>query len=135
MKRWTLLYDADCGFCTWTVAVILRWDRDDRIVPKAIQDADEELSDLDPVTRLASMHLISPAGERTSAGPALVPLLELLPGGTLPARLLARLPRLTSRGYDLVADHRTQISKAVPAKAKRRASARVHSAEADRVRP
>jgi hypothetical protein len=26
-QRGLLLYDADCGFCTWLVSVVLQWDR------------------------------------------------------------------------------------------------------------
>jgi predicted DCC family thiol-disulfide oxidoreductase YuxK len=25
--RWIVLYDADCGFCNWLLAWLLRWDR------------------------------------------------------------------------------------------------------------
>ena len=106
---------------------VLAWDRHDRVVPLAIQDARGQalLSDLSPEERLASVHLVSPDGERLSAGAVAAPLLRLLPGGSIPASGIARLPRLTSRVYDWVANHRTQLSKAVPAAMKRRASARV----------
>lgn len=132
--RWTLLYDADCGFCKWIASGVLVWDRHKRIVPRAIQSAQAQalLSELSPEARLASWHLISPDGERISAGSALAPLLRLLPAGTIPAHGIARLPRLTSRAYDWVANHRTQLSKAVPAGMKRRASERVNRAEVER---
>jgi len=133
-ERWTLLYDADCGFCKWIASGVLAWDRRNRLVPLAIQGTQAQalLSDLSPEARLASWHLISPDGERTSAGSAVAPLLRLLPGGTIPALGIARLPRLTSRAYDWVADHRSQLSRAVPAGMKRRASARVNRAEVER---
>jgi predicted DCC family thiol-disulfide oxidoreductase YuxK len=129
--RWTLLYDADCGFCKWIVAGVLAWDRHNRLVPRAIQSAQAQalLSDLSPDERLASVHLISPDRERLSAGSVLAPLLRLLPGGTIPALGMARLPRLTSRAYDWVANHRSQLSRAVPTTMKRRANARVRRAE------
>ncbi len=131
-ERWTLLYDADCGFCKAIVSGVLAWDRHNRIVPRAIQGAEAEklLSNLSPEQRLASVHLISPDGERLSAGSVPAPLLRLLPGGAVPALGFARSPRLTSRAYDWVADHRSQISRAVPATIKRRASASVSRAEA-----
>lgn len=134
MARWTLLYDTDCGVCTWIMAGVLALDRQDRIAPRAIQSerGADLLSDLDPEERLASVHLVSPGGDRHSAGAALAPLLKLLPGGGLPARALSRVPRLTARSYDWVADHRTGLSRAVPAAAKRRARARVQRAEAER---
>jgi predicted DCC family thiol-disulfide oxidoreductase YuxK len=133
-KGWTLLYDADCGFCRWIVSGVLAWDRHNQIVPRAIQSAQAQalLSDLSPKERLASVHLMSPEGERLSAGSALAPLLRLLPGGAIPALGIARLPRLTSRAYDWVADHRSQLSRVVPAALKRRASARVSRAEVER---
>ena len=110
---------------------LLAWDRHDRLVPCAIQSAPAQalLSDLSPAERLASVHLISPDGERLSAGSVPAPLLRLLPGGTIPALAIARAPRLTSRAYDWVANHRTQLSSAVPATMKRRASARLLSLE------
>jgi predicted DCC family thiol-disulfide oxidoreductase YuxK len=113
--RWTLLYDADCGFCRRTLAALLRWDREDRLRPIALQDAetDELLRDLAPEERMASWHLISPAGERRSGGAALPPLLRLLPAGGVPAAVFARFPRLTDRGYRWVAEHRSQLSRLV----------------------
>jgi predicted DCC family thiol-disulfide oxidoreductase YuxK len=129
--RWTLLYDADCGFCKCVVAGVLVWDRHGRVLPRAIQSAEAEtlLSELSAEERLASVHLVPPDGERVSAGAALPPLLRLLPGGTIPARALDRLPRLTSRAYDWAANHRSQLSKLVPSGMKRRASTRVQRAE------
>jgi predicted DCC family thiol-disulfide oxidoreductase YuxK len=133
-ERWTLLYDADCGFCKWIVSGVLAWDRRKRLLPRAIQSAQGQalLSDLGPEQRLASAHLISPDGERLSAGAALAPVLRLLPGGSIPALAMARLPRLASRAYDWVADHRSQISRAVPTTLKRRAGARVKRVEVER---
>lgn len=130
-ERWTLLYDGDCGFCKWTLSGVLAWDRQGRIVPLAIQSTHAQalLRDLSPEERLASVHLISPDSERLSAGAVPAPLLRLLPGGSIPALLIARLPRLTSRAYAWVAAHRSQLSRAVPATMKRRASARVNRVE------
>lgn len=55
---------------------------------------------------MASWHLVSPRGERWSAGAAAPPLLRLLPGGGPPARLLAASHALTERAYAFVARHR-----------------------------
>jgi predicted DCC family thiol-disulfide oxidoreductase YuxK len=133
-ERWTLLYDADCGFCKLIVSGVLACDRYNRLVPRALQSAQAHalLSDLSPEDRLASVRLISPDGERFSAGSVSAPLLRLLPAGTIPARGIARLPRLTSRVYDWVANHRSQLSRAVPTTVKRRASAQVNRAEVER---
>jgi predicted DCC family thiol-disulfide oxidoreductase YuxK len=110
---WELLYDADCGVCRRLLAWVLRWDRDGRLEPVALQsrEAAALLADLTPEQRLDSWHLISPSGERFSAGAAFPPLLRLLPGGRLPAAATARFPGLAERGYRLVADHRSTLSK------------------------
>jgi predicted DCC family thiol-disulfide oxidoreductase YuxK len=128
-----VLYDADCGFCKWLLSAVLRWDRTARLQPIALQrsEAHDLLRDLTPTERMASWHLISPTGERYSGGAAVPPLLRVLPGGRLPAAAFARVPGLTERGYRWVAEHRTQLSKWVPRRAKQRASQRVHEREWD----
>jgi predicted DCC family thiol-disulfide oxidoreductase YuxK len=128
---WLVLYDGDCGFCKWLLALLLRRDRAARLRPVALQSpaAENLLSDLDAEQRLASWHLISPAGERRSGGAALPTLLELLPGGRPLAAPLTRFPRLTDRGYRWVAGNRVLLSKPVPARSKRRASAEVRRRE------
>jgi predicted DCC family thiol-disulfide oxidoreductase YuxK len=127
--RWTVLYDADCGLCTWLLALLLRRDRDLRVRPLALHDgrARELLADLSPEQQLESWHLISPAGERLSAGAAAPALLVLLPHGRVPAGLLARFPAPTEVGYRWVAKHRSGLSRLVPEVAKRRARELVRS--------
>ncbi|HET9198387.1 MAG TPA: DCC1-like thiol-disulfide oxidoreductase family protein [Solirubrobacterales bacterium] len=129
--RWTVLYDGDCGLCKWLLAGLLRRDRARRLRPVSLQRSEAEalLADLDPAERMASWHLIDPAGDRVSAGPALPALLRLLPRGRLPASVLDRFPRFTSAGYRWVAEHRTGLSRFVPQRLKRRASARVRERE------
>src|SRR5712672_1353059 len=97
--RWVVLYDADCGFCRWSLGRLLALDRRRRLRPVALgtEQADALLAGLDPQRRAASWHLVSPDGRRWSAGAAAAPLLRLLPGGRLPARVLAAAPRLTER--------------------------------------
>jgi len=99
--------------------------------PVALQgpEANRLLVDLTPAERLRSWHLISPTGARISGGAALPRLLELLPGGRVPAAVFARLPRLTHGGYRWVAEHRSQLSKGIPAAIKRRAGERVRERE------
>lgn len=131
MRRWVVLYDAHCGLCKWLLALLLRWDRAERLRPLALQrpEAEELLADLEPERRAASWHLISPDGVRASAGEAAAPLLSLLPGGRLPAALLASRPRQTEWGYAWVAAHRSALSKLLPARAKLRASERIRARE------
>jgi predicted DCC family thiol-disulfide oxidoreductase YuxK len=126
-ERALVLYDADCRVCVWLLAGLLRRDRGGRLRSLALQhpDADVLLADLTPAERLASWHLISPDGTRHSGGAALSPLLALLPHGRVPAAVLARVPGLTDRGYRFTAEHRAQLARLVPARAKRRAGERV----------
>lgn len=130
-QRWLVLYDGDCGLCKWLLAGLLRFDRAQRLRPIALQrpEADALLADLEPAERMASMHLVSPDGTRTSAGAALPALLRLLSGGRLPAALLGRFPRLSEAGYRWVAAHRIGISRFVPRRIKRRAAERVRERE------
>jgi predicted DCC family thiol-disulfide oxidoreductase YuxK len=126
-ERAIVLYDADCRVCVWLLAGLLRRDRGGRLRSLALQhpDADDLLADLTPAERLASWHLISTDGTRHSGGAALSPLLAMLPRGRVPSAVLERVPRLTDRGYRWIAEHRTQLAKLVPARAKRRAAQRV----------
>lgn len=105
-----LYYDPDCGFCRWTLAWILRWDRRRRLLPVPI----ERLEDLD------SWHF-ERGGRRWSGGRAFAPLVEELPGGRVLAPLARRLEWLLIPGYRWVAEHRSGLSKLVPASSKRRA--------------
>ena len=119
-----MIYDPDCGFCRWSLARLLSLDRPYRLRPVALgtPEADELLADLTPLQRSASWHLVSPDGRRASSGSAAVPLLRLLPGGRVPAAALARMPVLTERAYRWVADHRSTLSRALPAASKARAT-------------
>jgi predicted DCC family thiol-disulfide oxidoreductase YuxK len=121
---WTVIYDGDCGVCKTLLALLLRADRNRRLTPLALGTpaADALLHDLTPERRNASWHLIDPAGNRTSAGAAAPPLLRLLPGGAIPASLLARFPRQTERAYRAVADNRGAIGRWIPSSVKRRAT-------------
>ena len=112
---------------------MLGWDRARRLRPVALQGAEAGalLTSLEPSERMASWHLISPAGERWSAGAALPPLLRLLPGGRPGAALLGRMPGSTERGYRWVAERRALLAKPLPAAAKRRARERVARREAE----
>jgi predicted DCC family thiol-disulfide oxidoreductase YuxK len=126
-RLWTLLYDADCGFCRASLALVLAADRDLWLRPVALgtPEADALLADMPEAERAASWHLVSPAGHRTSAGAAAAPLLRLLPAGRVPAAMLQRAPGMTERAYRWVAEHRSTLSRAVPARAKERASERI----------
>jgi predicted DCC family thiol-disulfide oxidoreductase YuxK len=120
---WIVLYDADCGFCTWTLAWLLRLDRRRRFAPLPLGTprADALLADLDPAARAESWHLVAPDGRRASAGAALPEALALLPAGRAPAAALRRAPGLTERGYRWVAANRSTLGRFVTEGARRRA--------------
>jgi predicted DCC family thiol-disulfide oxidoreductase YuxK len=122
-----VIYDADCGFCRWSLAELLTLDRRGRLRPLELSapEADALLADLSPAQRAASWHLVSPDGRRWSAGPAAAPLLALLPGGRLPARLLSAFPAATERAYRWVADHRSSLGRLIPPGARRQAAVRL----------
>jgi predicted DCC family thiol-disulfide oxidoreductase YuxK len=123
--RHIVLYDRDCGFCRWSLGWLLRWDRRRAVTPLALQEplADRLLADLDEEARMASWHLITPAGERMSGGVAAAPMLRLLPGGSLPGRLLGAFPAATERAYAFVRRHRGAIGRLITAGARARADA------------
>ena len=122
-----ILFDSDCGFCRWSLAALLGWDRGRHLRPAPIQGPEGErlLADLGRAERLRSWHLVTPSGRRYSGGAVLPPLLELLPAGRPLARLAARFPRQLELGYRAIAEHRPILSRVVPAAAKRRADARI----------
>lgn len=126
---WLVFYDSDCGFCRWSLGLLLRLDRDHRLAPVKLSspEADRFLGDLTEEQRTASWHLVSPGGQRWSAGSALAPVARLLRGGSGPAALLERAPRLADRGYDWVAAHRGTLGRWLPSEAKRRATGLIDS--------
>src|SRR5918994_1679836 len=68
----TLVYDADCGLCTWSMAKVLGWDRGRRLRPLALQDPEAErlLTGMNEEERMGSWHLVLPDGTVRSAGVA-----------------------------------------------------------------
>jgi predicted DCC family thiol-disulfide oxidoreductase YuxK len=121
MARPTVIYDADCGFCKFGLALLLSWDRRGALEILALEspEADRLLADLTPQQRNSSWHLVDESGRRNSAGAALAPALALLPGGRLPAALVGRMPHMTERGYRWVVDHRGFLGRFVPNSARR----------------
>ncbi len=116
-----VIYDSDCGFCKWCLALLLSWDRQGALhpLPLGTPEADRLLADLTGDERDASWHLVDAKGARTSAGAALAPALRVLPGGRIPASLIACFPQATERAYRWVADHRGLLGRFVPARARR----------------
>lgn len=121
MPRAILIYDSDCGFCRFSLALLLAWDRASsalRPLPLGTPEADRLLASLSEADREASWHVVID-GDRFSAGAALAPALSLLRGGHVPAALFTRFPGATERGYRWVAEHRGSLGRFVPARARR----------------
>jgi predicted DCC family thiol-disulfide oxidoreductase YuxK len=132
MERATVLYDVDCGFCRWTLAKLLAWDRQRALRPVAIQDSAGQalLASMDEERRLASWHLAFPDGRLYSAGPALVEALPLLPAGRPLGKLAGWVAPVTDRVYDLVARRRAIPGRLVSRAAVRRATERIRKRSA-----
>jgi predicted DCC family thiol-disulfide oxidoreductase YuxK len=129
-----VLYDADCGFCRWSLAKLLRWDRRRRLRPVEIESVEGArlLANLSPQERLSSWHFVATDGGRESGGTAVAPQHRQLPFGHLPAALVDRFPATTERAYGLIVRNRGTLGRLVSAGAIRRADARIkrHSDDA-----
>jgi predicted DCC family thiol-disulfide oxidoreductase YuxK len=123
----TVLFDDDCGFCRWSIAKLLAWDRGRRLRLVAIQSDEGQglLAGLAPEERLATAHAVDASGRLSSGGDALAPIAAVLPGGGPLAAAARAAPGLARAGYRLVADRRSALARAIPASAKQRADARL----------
>ena len=112
-SRWIVLYDEDCGFCRWSLDKLLAWDRRHALRSVSIQSAQghELLADIPEERHLDSFHLVSPDGSVRSAGAAMGPLAQLLPGGRPLAAVFRAFPRLTERAYRVVANNRNRLAR------------------------
>jgi predicted DCC family thiol-disulfide oxidoreductase YuxK len=126
----SLLYDADCGFCRWSLAQVLRLDRRGRLRPVSLREpeADILLSGMAREDRMASWHLVDEDGRIYSGGAAFAPLLRLIPGGAPLAAPLAALPSLAEVAYRVVADRRSWLGRLVPTASTARARQRIDAA-------
>jgi predicted DCC family thiol-disulfide oxidoreductase YuxK len=115
MERHVVLYDADCGFCRWSLDKILHWDRGRQVRAVAIQgeEGDRLLAGMSEDERLASSHFVTPDGRLFSGGSAAGPLARLL-SLSLPFAVLAEtFPRTTDHFYRWVARNRDWLGRRV----------------------
>jgi predicted DCC family thiol-disulfide oxidoreductase YuxK len=114
-ERAVVLYDEACGFCRWSMAKLLAWDRRKALRPVALQDpeADALLEGMAEDRKMGSFHLVEPGGAVRSGGDALAPLARLLPHGAPVAALATTFPGPTRFAYDLVSRHRARLAKVV----------------------
>lgn len=116
-SRATLLYDADCGFCTRAARAIARLDRGGQLTLAPIVSAAGNLllGDLPEAERLDSWHLVEASGRRSSADTAVGPLCRLLPPLAWLAPLVEAIPGPVDRAYRLIARNRGTLSRLVGA--------------------
>ena len=109
MGNLTVLYDEGCCVCMRLGA---RAARRPGIAAEPIGSAAGSvfLRDLAPAERYAAFHVVDALGRRWSAGAALPPLLDELPGGAIFAAVCRALPALTERVYQLVARNRSRLA-------------------------
>ena len=108
-----ILYDADCGFCRWSVARLLQLDSDKVLQPLTIQSTEGQilLASVPEAERLESAHCVDAAGKVTSGGDAFAVVAEQIPGLRLTAGPARAVPGLIRGGYRLVADNRSLASR------------------------
>lgn len=113
-----VLYDADCGFCTWVVDRIAA-----RVAPGAVEivplqsDRADRLLDgrVDEAAKWESWHLVEADGSLYSGGEAVPRVLRHVKGGRIAGRVAERLPRATAGAYRLVARNRDRLGRVVRA--------------------
>lgn len=118
-----VFYDEDCGYCRWSVAQLLRLDRDQRLRLHAIQSplGERLLADVPEDLRLESAHLIDGDGKLFSGGDAAAPIAAALPQLERTAPLLRRLSRPVNASYNLIAANRVRIGRLVGVSSRERA--------------
>ena len=133
--RAIVLYDHDCGFCRWTLGLMLIWDRGHRLWPAPIESSVGErwLAAMPTEERLASWHIVEEGGVVTSAGRGIFKVLAYVPGGRVMAWPLRLVPGVVERAYWFVASNRSAFSRFVPRAWVRSATARI--AEREREAP
>ena len=118
MSAPVVLYDADCGFCTWVVDRIAG-----RVEPGAIEivalqsrRADDLLGGrVDERAKWESWHFVEPDGSLYSGADAIPRVLRHVRGGRLAGRAASRLPRTAGVLYRAVARNRDRLGRIVRA--------------------
>jgi predicted DCC family thiol-disulfide oxidoreductase YuxK len=117
----TVLYDRDCGFCTWSADWIGRADRAGRLRIVALQDAplDPGLAPIAAERDLrCALHAVDEDGVVHAGGAAVLSIQERLPGGALITawRRLPGAAELAEWAYRIAARNRDWLGRLVGAK-------------------
>ncbi|MEO7038375.1 MAG: DUF393 domain-containing protein [Polyangiaceae bacterium] len=108
----TVLFDADCGICTYLCRLAQRLDRSRRLTFVANQDRERFPDSIAADLLERTVVVLLPDGSWVTEGRAVFEVLSALPFGILVAWWL-RVPGLASGGnvlYRLVSRNRTRIS-------------------------
>jgi predicted DCC family thiol-disulfide oxidoreductase YuxK len=112
----TVFFDADCGFCFFTVRVLARLDRFERLRFVSNRSPEAERDGIDPALIERTVVVVCPAsGRRWTHAAAFAEIFRALPCGTPVAALLS-LPLVSAIAdgvYNLVARNRARISVAM----------------------
>lgn len=113
MRRATVLYDEDCGFCRWSADRLRALDRRSTLWFEPLQgpEATRLLHAVPHERRAASWHLVELDGRVWSAGAAVPRVLRKLPGGAPIAMLAEAAPGATERAYAAVARRREALGR------------------------
>jgi predicted DCC family thiol-disulfide oxidoreductase YuxK len=106
----TLLYDEECGFCTWLAATLARRRGLDSVGIGSVTGA-RLLRDLPLERRYDSVHVVDAQGRRRSGAAALPTLLHALPRLAWASRVVEGFPQPFAWGYELVSRHRQVLSR------------------------
>ena len=111
--RLRILYDADCGFCRWSVARLLKADQSLCLVPVTIQSAEGQrlLAAVPVADRLASAHCVTAEGIVFSGGAAYTVVAKLVPALRHTSGLAEAMPKVVDIGYRGVANNRRLFSR------------------------
>lgn len=125
VERLTVLYDADCAFCTWTVGQLRSLDRDGRLEMVPLQHVADHVERPD-ITHVAanrdlkrSIHVVRDDGRVRQGGGAMLEILDALPGGWL-LRPWAQLPgveHVVDAGYRALARRRSTLGRLLAGRA------------------
>ena len=107
------------------MAQLLRWDRDHKLRPVAIQSEEGQLllAEVPQERRLASAHAIDPDGVVHSGGAAAALIAAALPGGVPFARIARAAPGPVRVAYGLVANNRMSFGRLISTERRARADA------------
>lgn len=119
VERLTVLYDADCAFCTWTVGQLRSLDRAGRLEMLPLQHVADhpdrpEIADAAARRDLRrSIHVVRDDGGVREGGGAMLEILDALPGGWLlrPWAALPGVERVVDTAYRALARRRSSLGR------------------------